>query len=290
MNEAESPPFINGVLLIIFAWVFFTVMIAISRYVSPLTSIPIVLLFQNGISLLFILPWMIEKGKTSFHTPKYHLLILRTVAGYLNFTFIFLAVQRTSLVNTLLLSNSAPIFIPLIIWIWRRIAVGYKLWLGIIIGFIGIGLILKPDIDFMNTGVLFALGSAISFSISMIAQRRLIKTEPKYTILFYYFLAGTLISFPFAIYTWNIPLTILPLLILIGVLSVIGQLAFLQALQFGKPSALSPFNYISVVYAAIIEWIIWNQFPDLFSILGIILISVGGILTMIYENKPIRKF
>lgn len=283
-HPSSSPHFKQGVGLILFSWIFFTLLIAISREVAAKTSIAMVLLFQNAISLILIIPWLI-KSKCSLKTAKFKLICLRTLAGYLNFTCIFYAVQKISLVDTILLSNTAPLFIPLIIWLWRKVKLGYKLWLGILLGFVGIGFILKPDIAFLNLGMIFALGAGLCLAVSMIAQRRLVKTEPPVLILFYYFFFSTLLSFPIAFYLSPMPKTTdLLLLALIGFLSFIAQITFQKAFQYGKPSALSPFNYISVIYAAVLEWLIWNHFPDWISLLGILLVCLGSIFTIRHES------
>lgn len=283
--------FKKGVASVLVAWVFFTLVITLSRFTSQQSSVPTVLLFQNFVSLLCMLPFMLRNGKESFATPKFHVILLRGIAGYSSFAFTFLAVQQTSLVNTVLLSNASPLFIPLIVWAWRKKHIGYKLWLCILVGFIGIGFILKPDLHLLaNLGVIYALSSAFCFAVSMIAMRRLIKTEPIHTILFYHFLFGTVISLPFAIYTWNLSSNmIIWQLLLIGALSVFGQYFILNAFKYGKPSALSPFNYSSVVYAAILQWLIFNSFPDFFTFIGILLVCAGSIMSIIFGERSEKK-
>lgn len=278
-----SPSLQYGVLLNLSGWIFLTLLIALSRTLGDETNIPMVLFFQNLVGLVLICPWILLKGKSALTLQKWKWLSIRTMAGYLNLAFIFLAIQKISLVNTMLLNNTAAFFIPLIIWIWRKILLSYKLWVGIILGFVGIGFILKPDIGILNIGFLYGLLSAFCFAFSMIGQRRLIKTENTHTVLLYYFLAGTLLSLPFALIYWKLPNGEIAFrLIIIGLLFFISQFAFLSSFRFGKPSVLSAFNYSSVVFAAILEWLIWKQFPDFLSILGIILVCLGGILAMRY--------
>ncbi|NGX27014.1 MAG: Riboflavin transporter [Chlamydiae bacterium] len=276
----------KGIIYVLISWVFFTTMIALSRIAIEKTSVPVVLLFQNFISLLVITPWMIRKGKKSLYLSKIRAIIIRTLAGYLCYAFIFLAVQRISLVNTVLLSNSAPLFIPLIIWIWRGVKINKGLWLGILIGFFGIAFILRPTGQLINMGALFGLGAAICISISAIAKRRLVKTEPVLTILFYYFLIGTLLSIPFSYETWKtLDKETLLLLCSIGLLFVCGQFFFSNAFKYEKPSFLSSFNYSAVIYGALLQWIIWGNFPDWCTIMGIVVVCIGGILTITHGKK-----
>lgn len=280
----------KGVALILVSWIFLIIAIALSRKISMESSVPTVLLFQNFISLLCVIPWLFKSGWKSLYLSKFGVIVLRSIAGYVSFAFVILAVQRTTLVNVVLLSNSAPLFIPIVIWIWKRVHLSWRLWLGIIIGFIGIGIILNPTNSVMNFGALFAVGAAICSSISMIAQRRLVKTESIPTILFYYFAINVIISIPFAIETWK-PLTpqISLGLLVIGLCFGIGQSLFLSAFKFEKPSFLSSFSYVSVVYGFIIEWMMGDHWPSWRHFLGILIVCIGGIITISQGNRVTKK-
>ncbi len=289
-HRQVAPPMQNrkkGIAAVLIAWFFFTIAIAISRKAGEVASVPTILLFQNSISFIVILVWMIvkKKGKRSLYLSKPGVITIRSLAGYISFAFIFLAVERTSLINVVLLSNSAPLFIPFIIWAWKKVKISPRLWLGIIIGFIGIVVILKPTHNIINLGALFGLGSALCLSISMIAQRRLVKTERTVTVLFYYFLISIVLSIPFAIETW-VPLNLstVGFLIVLGLCSVVGQIIFFRGFKYEKPSFLSSFNYSSVVYGAIIEWVFWDRFPGWSCILGILIVCTGGIITIRQGN------
>ncbi|NGX39126.1 MAG: Riboflavin transporter [Chlamydiae bacterium] len=281
---------IKGAGLVLLAWVFFTLVIALSRPASKSTSVPAVLLFQNIVSLIILTPWMLYKGKKSFRLRKVNILLIRSLAGYLSFAFTFLAVQRTSLVNAMLLSNSAPLFIPLVIWLWKRVTIPRRLWIGIAIGFIGIAIILQPDCNFINRGALFAIAAAICLSISMISQRRLMKTEKVYSVLFYYLFISALLSTPFAIAYWKpIDMSTLLLFLVIGLCFILGQICFLNALGFEKPSFLGSFNYSAVVYGALFEWLIWHNYPGWICIVGIAIVCTGGIIVILQGGDSTKK-
>jgi len=278
----------KGIACVLIAWIFFTIAIALSRPASESSSVPTVLFFQNLISLIVTIPWLLRKGKKSFYIPKFGLMLVRALAGYLSFAFAFLAIQRTSLVNVVLLNNSAPLFIPLIIWFWKRKKLPRSLWMGILLGFIGIAIILKPNHEIVKLGGFFGLAAGICLAFSMIAQRRLVKTEPIYTILFYYFLISTLLSLPFSIDAWKTlnSETLLQLLG-IGLCFATGQHLFFRASRYEKPSFLAPFNYSAVVYGAIIQWLIWSNIPSWSDIIGVIIVCVGGIITIAYNKRAV---
>ncbi len=280
------PSKVRGAAYVLISWIFFTLVIALSRFASAKTSVPTVLFFENLICLLLMLPIVIKRGAKSLYMSKIGVIVLRSLAGYINYAFVFFAVQRIPLVNVVLLSNAAPLFIPIIIWLWKRVTIQKSLWVGVIIGFIGVAVILKPHDLVMNIGSLFALGSAVCLSISMITQRRLIKTEPMHTILFYYYLISVIISLPFSFETWHlIDGEAMLFLMAIGICFFIGQIFFTRSLKYERPSFLSSFNYSSVIYGVLIEWLIWDHFPSWTTIIGTIIVCTGGIITITHGTR-----
>jgi len=276
----------KGISLILLTWISFSILAALSRGASTKASIPTILFFQNLISFIFVLPWVIKNGKESLKTEKFGLIFVRTTCGVLGFGCLFLAVQRISLVNASLLNNTGPIFVPLIGALFFSIKINHKLWGSIILGFIGIAFILRPTAALFEMGSLYGLASGITLATSMLALRRLSFTERAHTVLFYYFGLSALLTFPFALYTWQTPdKTAWLEIIAIGLLSTGSIFAMTKAFHFAKASHLAPFNYSGVIFAGLIEWFFWGRLPDLYSLIGIILVTLGGILTILH-TKP----
>jgi drug/metabolite transporter (DMT)-like permease len=171
------------------------------------------------------------------------------------------------------------------VYFWLKAPINHKLWPGIILGFIGIVLILHPTKAIFNPGAFIALGGACMLAVAMLALRLLSASDKGHTVLFYYFALGALFTLPLCIIYW-VPLTTSSIiqLIILGVLSAIGQYAFVHAFHYAKASQLGPFCYVSVVYAAILDWFLWGSIPDYLAIIGIILVCIGGILTIFFSR------
>jgi hypothetical protein len=86
--------------------------------------------FQNFISWLIIIPWIFLHGIHSLKTQRAGLIFVRSIGGLFAFAFLFMAVQRTSLVDAILLNNAAPLIVPFAVWIWLKIPINHKLWPG----------------------------------------------------------------------------------------------------------------------------------------------------------------
>ena len=267
-----------GIFFILLAWLAFTVMATLARVASVTIPLPTVIFFQNFISLLMVIPWIWKHGISSLRTQRFGLILVRSLGGLISFSLLFLAVQRTSLVDAVLLNNAAPLIVPFIVWIFLKIPINHKLWPGLIAGFLGIIFILDPGKEILNTGALYALGAAVSLSIVMVSIRLLSYTERHHTVLFYYFLIASAACLPLSLLYWkNLNGEQWLELFVIGILSFFGQWAFMRGFHHAKPSQLGPFCYSAVIYSGLIEWVIWDKVPNLFAWIGIALVCFGGI-------------
>jgi len=285
VQEKETYNLAKGVWLALLVWLIFTVMNALSRNVQQTTNISMILLFQNTIGVLFTLPYAIKHRPKDWSEFPFKLLFVRSLTAQLNIAFLLLSLTKIPLANAMLLNNSAPIFIPFIMLIWLKNKIPNKAWIGIIIGFIGILLILKPTREIFNTGAYFALLAALSTSVSMIGLRLLATKIDGLTVSFYYFLLGLILTIPASIFYWELDSWMTAFNLLgIGILMLLGQFVFVKSFQYAKPYQLGPISYVAVVYAAFIDWIVWKEIPDYITVAGMILVTVSGILTIL-ESK-----
>lgn len=277
-QKKHIPSLYKGIGYMLVAWLFFTCMTLITRYVSTQASIGTILFFQNIIGLCSLIPWLIKHGWGLIYTKRLGLLFFRALVSVTAIGFSFLAVQRTSLVDTMLFNNSSPLWLPFVIWIGLKIPIRHILWPGLLGGFFGILLVLQPGLHLIQVGSLFAIVSGILQSINMVALRRLSYTERNHTIMFYYFLICSLVCFPLFILEpphmglikWNE-------MLLIGLFLTLGQWCFVRAFHHAKPSQLGPFCYSAVIYSALIDWILYKDTPNFLAWIGIVLICFGGI-------------
>lgn len=126
----------------------------------------------------------------------------------------------------------------------------------------------------------------------MLAIRRLSQTEPNSRILFYYFLLGTIVSFPGAIKDFPALFThsVLFFLLAAAIFFYLVQLFITMGFKKGKASTLSPLAYTVVLFSAILDRIFWHKVPDFWSLVGMVLIIAGGIASVYFEKKYEGKY
>lgn len=265
---------------------FIAIMSACAKEASVQVPLITLLFFQNAIPLLLTLPQFIRLGKGKYLPQQWKKHLIRDVFGVLTFFCLFFAIKFIPLVDGVLLQNTAPLWVPLVVVLWAKKKLPKSVWIGSLVGFIGVILVLKPGAEVLNWALLIGIGSGLSLGIALVAIKLLSYTEPTARILFYYFLFGTVVSLPHTIYYWS-PMSekIWLLLIVIGVLMFLAQFLITHAFHYAKASTLAPISYTTVLWAGIIGWLVWGYVPDWVSLLGMVLIISGGIFTIIMENR-----
>ncbi|MDT5126503.1 MAG: hypothetical protein QOG79_1220 [Mycobacterium sp.] len=245
------------------------------------TSTGVLLLFQNLICFLFIIPVALRGGWRSLRTDKIGLHLLRAATGTACWYALFFAITQIPLANATLLTYSAPLWMPLVAWIVTRQRVSTATWLGAGIGFAGVILVLQPQGRSFNVGELAALSGALFLAVAMMSVRWLGATEPITRILFYYFLLATVMAVPIAAFDWQpFPARAWVWLICLGFAQLLSQILIVLAYRYASAEKVGPFIYSVIVFTALIDWIVWDHAPTLIACLGMALVIGGGLVAI----------
>src|ERR1700712_411348 len=245
------------------------------------TSTGVLLLSQNLICFLFIVPVVMRDGWSSLRTQKIGLHVLRAATGTACWYALFFAITQIPLANATLLTYSAPLWMPLVAWVVTRRRVAKATWLGAGIGFVGVVLVLQPQGKGFTLGELSALAGAVFLAVAMMSVRWLGATEPMLRVLFYYFLLSTVMSVPIAVFDWRpIPASGWVWLIALGFAQLFSQILIVVAYRYASAEKVGPFIYSVIVFTALIDWIVWGHRPTLFTYLGMALVIGGGLVAV----------
>jgi len=271
-----------GIVLIVAAFFCVAVMSAFGKAASGISTATISF-FQSFISLLLFLPWILRHGVSDLRTTQLPLHIARALAGLLSQVLYFWAVKELTLIDAVLLVNAAPLFIPIVALVWNRTPITPAVGISLLVGFVGVVLIIKPGAELLtNPTSLIALSAALFSAIALVSVNKLSGQNKPDTILFYYFFIASLATLPYAISNWSEPTTReWGYLIGVGVFMALAQLLIILAYQHATASQISPFNYTVVIFSGLIGWLVWGTTLDWVSLIGILLVCVGGILSIL---------
>lgn len=199
-------------------------------------------------------------------------------------------VQHLALADAVVLQYTFPLFTALILWIFYKKTISLRANCALLVGFVAIFFLLKPQWDLFHTASLASLGAAIAAAIVAITLHELMKTEHVLCLMFYCtWIPGCFSLVPF-IYSWEwvTPSIITIYLIPSSFLGVIYQILMAKAYSFSPPHVVSSFSYFCVFFSTFFGWLIWDETLDAVKMIGGLLIVLCGFL-MVYENHRMRN-
>ncbi len=207
--------------------------------------------------------------------------------------FMALALQRMPIAETTAICFSAPIIVVLLARTLLDERIGIIGWLAVIIGFMGVMLIVRPGSGLDPLGVVFALLGAVMGAIYQLLSRVLASTEKALAMLFYAALMGSIIYGLLLPWFWenkNPTLFEMGLFLFLGVSGGVGHYLFTLAYRYAPASTLAPVTYLQILWAGFLGWILFDTIPDTMGIIGMIIVSLAGLLIALKSRFMKVKF
>ncbi|WP_353570099.1 DMT family transporter [Candidatus Albibeggiatoa sp. nov. BB20] len=247
-----------------------------------------IVFFRNFFVMMLLLPWILPQGKQKLATNIPHLHILRSLSGLSSMYCYYYAIAHIPLSEAALLKQTAPFFIPFITFFWFGEQIFMMTIWAILLGFIGVMVILRPDINVSSIAWISVLGSMFA-ALSKSSIQRMSATEPSLRIVFYFTTIGSIVSAVPMTWAWVTPNSeALILMLLLGVFGTIAQLCMTKGFKLAPTSQLAVFTYASIIFATIYGWIFWHEWIDYRFFMGSILIFIAGVL-ITSANKRYAK-
>jgi len=278
---------ILGCIFAMFAELCFVGMGSLVKLLSENLPSQNILFFRNLFGLLILLPLITKLGFNTLKTDNLKWHFLRSLSGVSAMYCFFYALSELQLADAMLLKISAPLFIPIIAFVWLSEHISLRAIMAILIGFLGVILVLKPTGAVHIASIAGLMGGALA-ALAKVTIRRMSDTEPTSRIVFYFGLISLIIATIPMFWFWQNPnQKEWMLLILLGGFGTFGQLFLTKAYTLAPASRIAPFTYSSILFAAAIGWIFWNEIVTLLTVSGAFLIIMAGIL--IIQEKKISK-
>jgi drug/metabolite transporter (DMT)-like permease len=277
-----------GVIFAVMASICFTLMSLLTKVINTEATTDMVLFFRFFVSFLLLLPLALKRPQKLIVVHPFKL-VARTMFTLLGLACFFYSLRYISLTQALLLTNTSPLFIPILAWIAHQAKTPSKVWGGIVTGFIGITFVLQPGLHLFEPVALIALISGLFAGIAFIIIRSLTKNLSVIQILFYNFLFASLITACALPFDWVTPNS-RTLWLLLGVGIFGSGYQFLSTLSIAKAPIriTSSLQFLSIVFGSIADFLIWKEVPNLYSFIGICFVIFGGILVIYYGQKEIK--
>ena len=258
---------------------------ALSKHLAGIYSIPQILLVRLVIFTLFALAMARPRNlRTAFRSHHPVLQLVRSVVITVEIGIFVLAFRYLPLAETHAIAGMAPLFVTALAIPFLGETVGPRRWAAVGVGFIGLLIILRPGLAVWNPATVIPIVGALLWALYQILMRK-VSRDSAATSLLYMAVVGLAIMSVVAPFFWQWPDAAgWALLILLGGVAACGHYLLILAFQAAPASVLQPFHYTVLVWATIVGYVVFGNFPDGWTIVGGAVIVLSGLYTFYRER------
>ena len=221
----------------------------------------------------------------NFSHPNFKLHLLRCTLGWLGVSILFTGVIYIPAANAVALSFMNPIFAMIFALYILKEKIDIYRWAAVAISFCGAVILIRPEGGEFNIIAFLCLLGAAAFGLEIVIIKILSVTEDIFQIIFFNNLIGVLIATIPLLYVAKPPNSLQWFLLAnVGFTMIIGQVLFLLAIKVSQASLITPYIYSTIIFIVMLDWIILQNNPGLWSILGASLIICAGAYTAYRTN------
>ena len=231
-----------------------------------------------------------RKNNFSFYKSKnIKLQILRSFLSVIESGCFVLSFKYLSLADAHSIGSLSPVIVVALSAIILKEKVSPKIWVAIFIGFIGVLIILRPTSSIFDPKALLPLVAAFMLGLYQVVTKKVSEDDTNETSLFYTSIIGLIIMTLLATNFWTpIESSSYIMFLAIGIFFSLGLYLQIIALSKARASILQPFHYTLIFWAIIFGYIFYNDVPDMFTIVGAIIITASGIFVLNHSSKLIK--
>ena len=268
----------------------FSIMHGLVRFVSEVLPPFQIAFFRNIFGLAFLIPLLMRSRFAILRTKQIGLHALRGVINMAAMLMFFTALAISPIAKVTALGFTAPIFMAIlaVLVLGERFRI-YR-WSAIFLGFMGMLIILRPGLVAIDTGALLVIGSAALWAVAMIIIKIQSRTESSLTIVAYMGIFLGIFSIGPAVWVWQpFGLQTLGFMVLIGLFGSIAQMAISESLKETDSTALMPFDFLKLIWTAIIGVWFFAEVPDIYTWVGATVIFLSGLFIAFRERSAQRQ-
>ncbi|MEP6784281.1 MAG: DMT family transporter [Sphingomonadales bacterium] len=247
-----------------------------------------IVFFRQSIAVIPVLILILSgPGLSSLRTKRPGTHLSRTAVGTSGMILNFATVATLPLAETQTLWFTTPLFATLLSALVLGETVGLHRWSAVVVGFLGVLIVIQPQSGHLPlVGASMGLAAALLTAFVTILLRQLGRTEPALTTVFWFM---TMSSVPLALampwFAQAHNATTWAILITMGVVGGLGQVALTYSLQFAPVSVVAPVDYASLIWSALFGLLIFHALPTAWTWIGAPVVIASGLYIVWREHR-----
>ena len=278
-----------GITLMVITTFMFSSMDGVSRYLAEKNNVfTLVTMRYWFIAFVMMVTCLFIKNRISdiLNTKQPYIQFSRGVILSLNNCLVVYTFTLLGLVETHAIIACYPLIVAGLSVPFLGERFGWRRWMAIFTGFIGVIIILRPNTNVITEESIFAIVGAIMFAVYLILTRYVSRSDTAITSFFWTGIGGTVTMSLISLFIWdNILKEDYLWLLLMCILSAGSHFMMVKTLQVAEASVVQPFSYLQLVFGSIIGVTIFSESIDLMIIVGALVVIGSGLFTTWREYK-----
>jgi len=279
----------RGILLMIAAILLFTAMDATAKGLIQRYPAPQVIWVRFAGQLLIVLLILRRHFALVLRTRFPVLHFWRSASQFGATTFFFLSLPHIGLAEATAIADINPVLITLGAALFLGEKLGPRRLAGVVVALIGAMIVIRPGAGVFTWWALLPLLCAVSYATSALLTRKIGAQESVWASMVYAALFGTLVAGAALPLVWQPVATAdLWLFGLVASLGTAAQLCIIRSFSITEASVVAPFAYLGIVFATGWGILLFDQWPDRWTLIGALVIVGAGLYVWHRETRALR--
>lgn len=276
-----------GVLLMLAGDFMFALNDALGKWLVATFSVGQVMLIRSIGAFIILGPMIARRGTAElFRSDRPGLLAFRALLTAVETTLFYAAVVYLPLADVMSFYMAGPIYVAALSHVMLGEKVGWRRWIAVLVGFVGVLVILRPTSAALSTGSFIAIAGSLAFALTIILGRMLRGTSDT-TLVTWQTICSLAIGVVMSIGAWTpVDATGWGAMLLLGVVACIAHLLIVRALKLAPAATLAPLHYTLLLWAIVFGWLFFNDLPGTQTIVGAAIVVLAG-LFIVHRQKVV---
>jgi drug/metabolite transporter (DMT)-like permease len=284
---------LRGIGFALLAYFLFSLMDATAKYLGGEGySVMQLIFFRSLFGFLPVIPVVrADGGLATLRTRRPLLHLVRSLAVMGAITTFFIGIRAMPLAEALTLAFTGPLFMTLLSIPLLGETVGPHRLGAVLVGFCGVVVAMQPGADTFRLEAFYLIASGFCFALASVLTRRLGRTEGNGAIIFYSTLGQFLPAAILLPWGWTAPTDWehWALFVAMGLVGGVGLQCMTLGFRYAPASLIAPFEYTALIWATLLGWAIWHEFPTIHVWYGAALLVASGLYIAWREAVRARR-
>lgn len=283
---SRQPAASQGIVFVMLSVSLFSLMDAFAKHLGTHMDVSQILWARYFGQLIIILILCRKRTVSLLQTSHLGLQVARAMLQLGAAACFFIALKNQGLAEATAVADLAPVFITITAAVVLGEKIGIRRVFGVLAALLGAMIIIRPGSDVFALTSLWPLGTAVCLAAFSIITRYIGRTESPLTALLYSAIVCAVITSSILPFHWTRPSLVGAIMMMaVGGIGTLGQLMMIKAYATAPASVVAPFTYVGLITATFWGILFFNQWPDIWTCLGALVIVAAGLYVWHRETR-----